>query len=699
MRTKGTMRKLSNLATMALAVVAVSCSEQALEISVAPAEAEQGSEKVFYASFDGETKSYLSMNGDGSHADVLWNAGDEILVRGLRRGADLAVYTGYFTTQDEGTLTASFSSSYWHPGDINEVRAFYPSNLWPLGYGKVDGGKDVNHAVIVPPVQQAVAGGLQKGLSMAVAQNNSTDTDEFHFKNILSFIRFRLSGSGVNKLSKIRLYSGVDYYGPVISGDGIYSPATMSFVSTYYPSAAQYGGGLKFVELRGPFVAGEDYYIAVRPCTLDGFNLRFFDDEGNIISKSSDKTFELQRSRISDFGTITIEDTFGDLPSGVERYLTHTKGSKPVCIAVLGDAFTASEQDKFKVAAHKAVDAIFSVEPYKTYKDYFNVYIMSAVSNEAGASVTDGNGNIVTPHDTYFGTSWGADSYSDMNTNSVRIFHFVSYRCPEILNGECTIDEVPVLLIVNDNRYGGTCWYWTVGRSIGIVPTIYMDTGGYYSVSFMKQVAANNESPDSEMRNFTDEERNAIGSPITGTWLNTVIHEFGGHGFGGFGDEYWYDPIRGEGPIDSHTWTVPRRLNLSASYNDVPWQSEVLDVVNGNSNITVGPEKMSFYSSREGIFQGGGLCALGRWRSEIVSCMVDNRLYFSLWQRILIVKRIMSLAGETFDLQDFYDKDVPYDPHRDSQAASAPAQIARKAGKGTIVHEVPMTPPPRVFYY
>ena len=135
----------------------------------------------------------------------------------------------------------------------------------------------------------------------------------------------------------------------------------MSFTSTYYPSVARYGGCLKYVELRGPFVAGEDYYIAVRPCTLDGFNLRFFDDEGNIISKSSDKTFELQRSRISDFGTITIEDTFGDLPSGVERYMTHTKGSKPVCIAVLGDAFTANEQDKFKSAAHKAVDALRDV--------------------------------------------------------------------------------------------------------------------------------------------------------------------------------------------------------------------------------------------------------------------------------------------------------------------------------------------------
>lgn len=685
------MRKLFKLAAIAAAVFAASCSERALEISVAPASTEQGYEKVFYASFDGETKTYLSMNDAGTHADVLWNAGDKIIVFGIKKDP-VSLYYTVFTTGDEGSSTASFAGSCdWNARDTDEFRAFYPcdTDIWPLSYGIGEG--IITHPVIVPPFQHAVAGGLEKGLNMAVALNDNPYSDELHFKNILSLVRFRLSGSGVNKISKIRFSSNAH-----LSGDGDFIVDNMSFRKGYYfPNLAKYGGPLDYVELEGSFVAGEDYYMAVMPCTLDGFNLRFFDDEGNTITKSSTKTIELQRSKISDFGTISVEDTFGDLPSGVERYMTQTKGSEPVCIAVVGDAFTAAEQDKFKTVAREAVDALFSTEPFKTYKDYFNVYLMSAVSNESGATVTDGNGNIVTPHDTYFRARWGASSYSDMTADFDRVFSFVSDRCPEIYNSGLTIEKVPVLIIVNEDRYGGRCTNWSTGSCVGIVPTVYRTSGDKLIWSFPNSVPANNESLDGEMRNLTQDELDAIVAHVYGTWLNIVVHEFGGHGFGRLYDEYWYDPKTVVGPISAHSWEVPFGLNVSSSYNDVPWQSEVLDVVNGSASISVNQDKMSIYSSREGIFQGGNVCTHGRWRSEMVSCMIDNRFYFSLWQRMLIVKRIMSLAGETFNLQDFYDNDVPYDPTRDSQAAGAPAQIARKAGKGTIVHEVPMLPPPR----
>ena len=687
------MRQLFKQAAVVAAVFAAACSEQALEISVAPAATGQSSEKTFYASLDVETKTCLSMNDAGTHADVLWNAGDEIYVAGMTY--DPLAFSGCrFITQDEGKLTASFSSNEWPQTVIDEVRAFYPPDLWPHSASIIEGGY-ICHAVSVPPIQQAVAGGLQKGLNMAVAQNKSSNHDELHFKNVLSLVRFRLSGSGVSKISKIRLSSGAD-----ISGDGLYSFESMSFIDGYYiPNAFQYGGKQTYVELKGPFVAGEDYYIAVIPCTLAGFDMIFTDTEGNQVLRSSTKTIELQRSRISDFGTINIEDSFSELPSGVERYMTHTKGSKPVCIAVLGDAFTATEQDKFKTVAYEAVDALFSTEPYKTYKDYFNVYIMPAVSNESGATVTDGNGNIVTPHDTFFGARWGESSYNDMTADFDRISRYVCSRCPEILNGVFTINEVPTLLIVNENRYGGKCFNWGKGRGIGIVPTAYRYSGGKMRWTFPGVIPASDESPDAGTRKITQEELDAIASPVYGNWGNIVIHEFGGHCIGRLLDEYWYNPIKGEGPIDDHSNQVPSGLNISSSYSDVPWQSVVLDVVSGNSDITVDPVKMGFYSSREGIFQGGDLCALGRWRSEFVSCMTDNRKYFSLWQRMLIVDRIMSLSGETFDLQDFYDKDVPYDPSRDPQAAGAPAQIARKAGSETIVHKVPMLPPPRIFNY
>ena len=63
----------------------------------------------------------------------------------------------------------------------------------------------------------------------------------------------------------------------------------------------------------------------------------------------------------------------------------------------------------------------------------------------------------------------------------------------------------------------------------------------------------------------------------------------------------------------------------------------------------------------------------GTWRSEKTSCMIDNRQYFSAWQRYLIVKRIFTLAGEesSFSFEKWLENDVTFDPVRDAATRSA----------------------------
>ena len=91
---------------------------------------------------------------------------------------------------------------------------------------------------------------------------------------------------------------------------------------------------------------------------------------------------------------------------------------------------------------------------------------------------------------------------------------------------------------------------------------------------------------------------------------------------------------------------------------------------------------------RIGTFQGGDTYMFGRWRSEKISCMIDNRFYFSTWQRILIVQRIMSLSGRAFNLNDFWVKDVTTDPVRDTRSSLAYGSYPLP------VREVPLLPPP-----
>ena len=175
----------------------------------------------------------------------------------------------------------------------------------------------------------------------------------------------------------------------------------------------------------------------------------------------------------------------------------------------------------------------------------------------------------------------------------------------------------------------------------------------------------------------------------TGDWRNTLVHEFGGHCFSRLGDEYWYTDSS-LGPVSEmseHSWPVPFSLNLSASSTNPGWMADLL-----GDDLQVKPslvDRNPLYS-RIGIYQGGDVSPFYRWRSEKISCMIDNRFYFSTWQRIIIVKRIMSLSNSAFDIDSFWAKDVPTDPLRDGNGSGGAKAPRHPLG----VREVPMLPPP-----
>jgi hypothetical protein len=151
-----------------------------------------------------------------------------------------------------------------------------------------------------------------------------------------------------------------------------------------------------------------------------------------------------------------------------------------------------------------------------------------------------------------------------------------------------------------------------------------------------------------------------------------VVHEFGGHCLSRLADEYWYDDWDSAvSSLSEQNWPVPYSLNISATYKNPGWKADLLDDdLNALSSLT---EKDSRYG-RIGVFQGADVSMFNRWRSERISCMIDNRFYFSTWQRMIIVKRIMTLCGGTFDVDSFWAKDDPTDPVRDKTSGSTYGQ-------------------------
>ena len=656
-------------AALAIAAMA-SCTVESPETAPVPE-----TTKVFRASFsEDDTRTTLDVGPSGAH--VLWEAGDKIMVTGML--PDGRYYYRTFSTSVGSSSTADFACHNWAPdSSVDYYIAMYPSERF-IAAQRVGTSGGFYIGMTFPPEQQAVKGGVERGMLLSIAKQPDTMANDLKFENIVSLVRFRLSGRSASKVQTVQFTTTTP-----ISGDCVYvldeSGPSYNF-SRFFPPRINERS--MYVKLTGTFEADEDYYIVVPPCVTDGFKMIFLDEDDNILSRSSSKTVEFKRSHIADLGTIVLDEEFGAPSDKVVKYMESSSGFKPVVLAVLADGFTSEQQDLFLSLAKDAMDKLFDTEPYKTYKDYFTVYLLPVVSNEAGASTTDGNGNITTKVDNFFGSGWGSNNYMDMNADADKIRGYLYSMIPELIRGTHSNNEIRSALIVNDPRYAGICHCYSTGFCYAIIP--YAESGNALSWSFPSNRAVSETDPSAGVRATTQEEKEAMGHNI-GDWRNTMVHELGGHGIGRLADEYWYDTYTTTTTIEDHSFPVPFGLNVSAVYEDVPWKEELLDNMSMLSSID------SRYPDRIGRFQGGYVSILNRWRSEQISCMIDNRQYFSAWQRILIVKAIKSLAGDTFSLNDFLDKDVTLDPLRDgAQAHSAARQSAHTS---PLQFYPPLAPP------
>lgn len=660
-----------------LSLIAVACSKVGAD-PVAPPVPPVYTIQAGFVAEASETRSRLDF--DPTQARVLWSRGDAFK---LVRMNESNYSSATFTTQDDGVETAVFTSNKTLSGDA--FTSGYPADVYRVGRRNA---MDCYLITPVPSTQQAVAGGVAEGLNRAAAFSTDFSAD-LHFHNMLSYVRFRLDGACVSSLESVTFSAGTTVAGdasvyfvegePVIDFSKNWSNPTVPRSSS--------------VTLTGPFEAGQDYCIALVPVTLSsGFTLLFQDGEGHTLFKHSNKALKLTRSRIADFGTIHLGDSWEpEEQPAVFEYVKQQAGLQKNIIAILSDGFQASELNLFQRLAKEAVDFLFSVEPYKSYKDYFTVYICSVASNESGAGITDGNGGIVTSVDNYFGSRWGESSYGDMTADAGTIQSYLRANIPEIVSGEVDYRRVPTALIINDNRYGGICHIYSNGWNYCQVP--YQYAGREIRWSFPK-VQAVKEQDDSEgVRETTEEERDEMGRMV-GNWKNTFLHEFGGHGYARLTDEYWSATTKytAPGAIAGHSYTVPYAMNASGFYDGVPWQVDLLDHL--DEWTALNPDY-----GRIGIWHGAHASLYYRWRSEKTSCMIDNRPYFSTWQRILIVRRIMEKAGETFDMDDFIAKDVTVDPIRPVVPATASAEersriLLKTRSQALLVPEMPMLPPP-----
>ena len=302
-----------------------------------------------------------------------------------------------------------------------------------------------------------------------------------------------------------------------------------------------------------------------------------------------------------------------------------------VNIVFMGDCFDAQDiaTGKYLNGINEAIEHFFAVEPYATYKDYFNVYTVFGLSPDSGM------GTVNTIREAKFGSQYMLNE--GMQTDGSVCFE---YACKTPTVTTDNICQTPIVLIENSYEYDGVTQMWDDGTAIAIVPM----------------------SVDEYPYDFR----------------GLVQHEAGGHAFGKLGDEYIYHnsfitscPICGDASIPvrhAHSLGWYRNLSLTGNMYDVPWSHLIFD------------EK---YQNIVDIYEGGYMHTRGCFRSEQNSCMNNNIPYFSAISRQAIVERIMEYAGEEFSFEEWKAKDKGIytgDASTSSTRSATPNYVERKSG-------------------
>lgn len=346
--------------------------------------------------------------------------------------------------------------------------------------------------------------------------------------------------------------------------------------------------------------------------------------EGEVVFKLVDKDYRT-RCKVTQYDYEYAEDQILTLQSA-------TKGDG-VNLVFLGDGYNAKDisEGKLLTNINEAVEHFFNIEPYKSYREYFNVYTGISVSPESGVG---GVNTII--HNRFNTTFKGGVSLGGRHGDSDFNMIF-EYACKAPTVSNSNLDETLVVMIPNTVDYGGICYMWDGGAAIAYCP---MSDYGYP----------------------TD-------------FRGVIQHEAGGHGFAKLGDEYIYHNTFIDacdctccphvmGILGAHALGWYQNLSLTGKMNEVPWSHLIFH------------EK---YSQIVDIFEGGYMHNRGVFRSEQNSCMNNDIPYYSTISREVIVKRIKAIAGEEYSFADFVANDVLDAGTVQSTRSDIPETIARPA--------------------
>lgn len=317
--------------------------------------------------------------------------------------------------------------------------------------------------------------------------------------------------------------------------------------------------------------------------------------EGRIVFRLKDKDYTTYTT-VKQISTEIAED------ETVVLQTASAGAAREVPLFIVGDGYDAEEiaSGQYMQDMREQMEHFFSIEPFKSYRNYFTVSTSIVCSPESGV---DGV------------TKFESENYDGLHGNTELAWQYALAHGKGITadrEGDCT-----VMVLLNTSSTANytdiTCWN---GRSVS-------------------WVGKSNDTYPFDQK-------------------SQVLREVGGTGFGKLGPEGvshftfiqactcpccnmlgTYQDMRKRG------WW--QNVSISSKMNDLPWNHYIFH------------EK---YSKLVDMYEGAINHARGTYRSENMSIMGNTYIpYFNTISREIIVRRIMDCAGETFSLDKFIAND------------------------------------------
>lgn len=342
-------------------------------------------------------------------------------------------------------------------------------------------------------------------------------------------------------------------------------------------------------------------------------NIVFIDDEEGYFTSIP---YAKKRDRLEVFlsnllGGEFYQSTDYSADGEVHTLQTATTGSG-IDLIFMGDAFTDKmvEDGTYEQAMIKVMDAFFSEEPYKSYKDRFNVHYVTVISK-----------NDVFYGETALSTYYGEGTQVGGDDDKV-----IQYALKAISMDQ--MDDALIIVMMNRDYYAGTC-YMYYGVSDG-------DYGRGLSIAYF---------PTS-----SDE----------ATFNGLVSHEAGGHGFAKLADEYAYEGSISDAEVNEYRaqeqygWW--KNVDFTSDPSMVKWATFI--------------EDDRYTTEGVGVFEGACTYAEGAWRPTENSIMRYNIGGFNAPSRYAIWYKIHKLAYGV-DWNGTYEDFVAYDAVNRQQPTAA----------------------------